>query len=309
MPANSSGAGLYGPHPTIPGLYIGLTDNTSTLGIDPAVFVIFRGVSPDTTANVYHHGCIAIIVSDGANTDSIYENIGTYAVPVWALISEVAGSPTSPYTLLTAANFASTTANASGATGTLTLTNPQYFTSGNTGEYTLTGTPTYGTGSNVGTTGLAQALTDAGALYTALAAKTGTAIITPSAIDGDNYGYGTGVFVPGVYTTASAIGMTAAKTITLNGVGDYVFVSTGGAITFGATDVIKLTNGAVASRVYWVANAAINVGANDVIKGNLMSGTGATITIGSTCNIEGRLLSKAAVTIDGTATSIYLPLA
>ena len=191
---------------------------------------------------------------------------------------------------------------------TTTLTNPQLFTTGTIGETTLTGTATFGTGSNTGTTGLAAALANLATLHATLAGLSGTDISgNAAALDAYNGGYGVGVFRPGVYTTASALGVTASKTITLSGVGDYVFVSTGGAITFGATDVIALTNGAVASRVYWVSAAAITTGATDTLKGNFL-GT-ATITIGSTNNIEGRLLTPGAITIDGTATNIYQPIA
>ena len=37
--------------------------------------------------------------------------------------------------------------------------------------------------------------------------------------------------------------------------------------------------------------------------------SGGDVTIGSTNNIEGRLLAPGAITIDGTATNLYLPLA
>ncbi len=87
MSANSSGASVYALHPTIAGLYVGLTDSTSTAGIDPITFCIFRNVSPDTTANTYHHGCIAQVVSDGTGIESVYSNTGTYAAPVWTKFS------------------------------------------------------------------------------------------------------------------------------------------------------------------------------------------------------------------------------
>jgi hypothetical protein len=51
------------------------------------------------------------------------------------------------------------------------------------------------------------------------------------------------------------------------------------------------------------------MGANDSLKGNFMSGAAGAITVGSTVTVEGRLLSPVAITIDGTATNLYLPLA
>jgi hypothetical protein len=199
----------------------------------------------------------------------------------------------------------------SGTTLTLTsFTAPSKIDTGDIGETTLAGVaPIFGTGSNKGTTGLTAALAAVLAKKNVLKVLPGTAIITPAALESDNYGSGAGVFTPGVYTTASAIGVTASGTITLSGEGDYVFVSTGGAITFGANVTIVLTNGATASRVFWIANNAITTGANDILKGNFMAGAAGAITVGSTNDIEGRLLSPVAITVDGTSTHIYLPVA
>lgn len=80
---NSSGASTYAPHPTIAGLYVGLTDSTSSGGTVPITFCIFRNVSPDTTANVYHHGCIAQVVTESSGSLSVYVNTGTSAAPSW----------------------------------------------------------------------------------------------------------------------------------------------------------------------------------------------------------------------------------
>ena len=92
MPANSSGASLYAPHPTIPFLFLGVTDSTSAAGIDPITFCLFRGnggAAPSTDVNTYHHGCIALVVDAAGN--GLYQNTGTYASPVWNLI-ETAGA-------------------------------------------------------------------------------------------------------------------------------------------------------------------------------------------------------------------------
>lgn len=234
---------------------------------------------------------------DGASSPS--------ATNVFATMSDL-GTAISSGVYAAALDTATGYAILSGTTLTLTsFSAPSIITTGNIGETTLAGVaPIFGTGSDLGTTGLATAKASVLALYNTLKALPGTAIITPSTLWADDYGSGVGVFVPGVYTTASAIGMTASKSITLNGAGDYIFVSTGGAITFGANDTIVLTNGATAERVFWVANNAITTGANDVLFGNFMSGAAGAITIGSTNVITGRLLSPVAVTIDGTATTL-----
>jgi len=200
----------------------------------------------------------------------------------------------------------------SGSTLTLTaFSAPSIIATGNIGETTKAGVAgRFGSGSDLVATGAyTSALANAATIYTTLKGLSGTAITTPSALESNNLsGLGTGVFGPGVYTTASAIGMTASNSITLSGIGDYVFVSTGGAITFGATDTMVLTNGASADRIFWVANNAITTGSTDTLYGNFMSGVAGAITIGSTNIIQGRLLSPVAITVDGTATAISLPV-
>lgn len=183
---------------------------------------------------------------------------------------------------------------------------------GNFGETTFTDSAppaTFVTGADTGVAApYSTALTDAAALYAILIALPGTAITTPATLETNNLsGLGAGVFAPGVYTTASAINMSAASSITLQGDGDYVFVSTGGAITFGATDTIILTAGAKPSRIFFVANNGITTGTTNTLFGNFMSGAASDIVIGSTNTIEGRLLSKRDITLDGTASSITLP--
>lgn len=93
MPANSSGASLYAQHPTIPYLFLGVTDSTSSAGVDPITFCFFRGnggAAPSADVNTYHHGCIAQVI-DGSGV-SVYLNSGTYALPVWTEINGGSGT-------------------------------------------------------------------------------------------------------------------------------------------------------------------------------------------------------------------------
>lgn len=116
---NSSGASLFGPHPTIPFLFVGVTDSTSTIGTDPIAFCIFRGNSgaaPSANANTYHHGCLAMVVDGTGNV--VYQNTGTYASPVWTLLDTGTGGLGLP----TTASDATTTTGTSLAITTSTLT-------------------------------------------------------------------------------------------------------------------------------------------------------------------------------------------
>lgn len=188
-------------------------------------------------------------------------------------------------------------------------TNPQFFATGDVGYVTTElGDQTFGTGSLKTGVDLGTSVADAAALKAVLIALPGVDITaTAAALETTNIGFGAGVFTPDVYTTASAIGVTASGTITLSGDGDYVFISTAGALTFGANTTIILTNGAKASKIFWVAATDLSsTGANSILKGNFLS---VDATVASTNTFEGRILASGDVTIDGTATNIFLPLA
>jgi len=224
----------------------------------------------------------------------------------WGAASAGSGSSnTSPvYSVGSAANFATLAGTAQTFTATgITIT------AGNSGETTLTGTATYGSGSDTGVAApYAQAVIDVAALQVILVNLTGTAITTPSALESNNLsGLGAGEFAPGIYTTAAAIGMTASKTITLNGAGDYVFVTTGGDITFGANDNVVLTNGATAARVFWVTatnHDLSTTGSTSNLVGNFIV---RDATVASTATLNGRILASRAVVIAGVANTMTIP--
>lgn len=283
--------------------WVALTEQEGEIeSAQPGMVAKCIGVPP-TTANYFGTGCLMLRMDNG----TMYQNTGTFAIPVWTLMTQApGGGGGSAYSVGAASGYAVLSASATTFTS---FASPSIIASGNIGQVTLTGSPVFTyPATNLGTTGLTAAEASVAALWAQLKALSGTAITTPSTLETNNLsGLGAGVFAPGVYTTASAIGMTASKTITLSGVGDFVFVSTGGAITFGATDNIVLTNGATAARVYWVANNAITTGSTDTLFGNFITGSTGAITIGSTNVIVGRLLSQLNTTIDGTATSFALP--
>src|ERR1035437_10350867 len=239
--------------------------------------------TPPTPANVFAHGAIMSQTDSGTGSLALYENTGSTAVPVWSLLSTggtgSGTSNTSPvYSVGSAANFSvlAGTANTFTATG-ITIT------AGNVGATTPTGTATYGSGS-----------------------YTGTAATTPSTLETNILAsLGAGIFAPGIYTTASAIGVTASATITLDGAGDYVFISTGGAITFSANVNVLLTNGATAARVFWVASTDLSTtGSTSNLVGNFLV---RDATVASTATLNGRILASRAVVIAGVANTMTIP--
>ena len=247
---------------------------------------------------------IMYIDTNGAADGNVLTYVGTDNVAEWMPAPSGSGSQnTSPvYSVGSADNFAalagtSLTYSATGIT----------ITAGNSGETTLVGTATYGSGSDTGVAApYTQAVIDVAALKATLIGLSGTAITTPAALESNNLsGLGVGVFAPGIYTTAAAIGMTASSSITLNGAGDYVFISTGGAITFGANDVVLLTNGATAARVFWVASTDLSTtGSTSNLVGNFLV---RDATVASTATINGRILASRAIVIAGVANTMTIP--
>ncbi|HEX3328041.1 MAG TPA: ice-binding family protein, partial [Actinomycetota bacterium] len=106
------------------------------------------------------------------------------------------------------------------------------------------------------------------------------------------------ILSPGIYNSASTIGVTG--TVTLDGGGDpnAVFLfQAGTALNVGANSVIALVGGAQACNVFW------QVGSAATLNGSFFAGTvfaGSSITLTSGNIVEGRLLAQTGtVTLDG----------
>ncbi len=107
-------------------------------------------------------------------------------------------------------------------------------------------------------------------------------------------------FGPGVYTATGAMGFTAGGVLTLTGDEDAVFIfQIGAALTVGASAVVRLEGGADPCNVFWQVNGATTIGASAQLAGTFMADADTTVGAGS--RIDGRLLSKGAVTLDSNA--------
>lgn len=84
-----AGTGLaVGPHPTIANLWVREVDPTKTTVYPPPIITgviksVATGSNPDTTANIYSHGCILTQVDGTTNLSAQWENTGSYASPSW----------------------------------------------------------------------------------------------------------------------------------------------------------------------------------------------------------------------------------
>ena len=116
-----------------------------------------------------------------------------------------------------------------------------------------------------------------------------------------------GLFVPGCYTSAGALDITANGIVTLTGNGVYVFRSTGGAITTGANSQIVLAGGACAGNVYWTAVGATTLGGASTFVGNIVDAAG--ITLGLAARVTGRALAFGGTVATNGANTITVPTA
>ena len=103
---------------------------------------------------------------------------------------------------------------------------------------------------------------------------------------------------PGVYRSASSIGLTGA--LTLDGQGDpnAVFVfQAGSTVTTASASQVVLVNGARSCNVFWQVGSSATLGTGSVFRGNILAFTSITVTTGVT--IDGRVLARnGAVTLD-----------
>jgi len=109
---------------------------------------------------------------------------------------------------------------------------------------------------------------------------------------------GNQILTPGVYNSASSIGLTG--TVVLNGGGDpdAVFMfQAGSTLTTASSSIVQLTNGTQACNVYWQIGSSATLGTNSTFKGNLFALISITLTTGAT--VDGRVLARnGAVTLD-----------
>ncbi|MDP3701121.1 MAG: ice-binding family protein [Hylemonella sp.] len=109
------------------------------------------------------------------------------------------------------------------------------------------------------------------------------------------------IYAPGLYRTASPIGVGATFTITLDAGGnpDAVFIfQTNSAITTGTDSRVVLAGGAQAKNVWWMAGSAATLGERSIFKGTVIAnGAAVQVLVGTALAptlVEGRLFSSSA---------------
>lgn len=110
---------------------------------------------------------------------------------------------------------------------------------------------------------------------------------------------------PGVYAIGAASSIAGTLILDAQGNSNAVFIfKFNGAFSTGASSTVVLTNGASACNIFWVAEGAISIGATSVVKGTFIANSGA-VFMGANCSLEGRLFSITGAINFGSGTMLF----
>jgi hypothetical protein len=135
-----------------------------------------------------------------------------------------------------------------------------------------------------------QAKSDLATAYNDAAGRSSTAAISAD-LAGSR-------LTPGVYTSASSLGLSGALTLDAAGDPNGVFVfQAGSTLTVGAGSRVVLVGMAQACNVYWKVGSSATIGSSSAFAGNILALTSISLTTGAT--VYGRALARnGAVTLD-----------
>ena len=203
-----------------------------------------------------------------------------------------------PVPLGTAASYGVLAASSVTSTGLTVIRGDLGVSPGNASSVTgFTFSTPPGPGLVIGTTHFADAAAvsarnDANTAYTTLANRA-----CNTTISGD---LGGRTLVPGVYCSASAMGLTG--TLTLDALGDpnAVFIfQLGSALTTASASQVRLINSAQSCSVYWQIGSAATLGTGSSFAGTMVASSSITVTTGA--SNSGRAIAlNGAVTLDGS---------
>ena len=102
--------------------------------------------------------------------------------------------------------------------------------------------------------------------------------------------------VPGVYNSASSLGLTGALTLS-GGASDVWIFQAGSTLTTASGSSVVLIGGAQSCNIFWQIGSSATIGTGSAFKGTIIALTSITVTTGAT--IDGRALARnGAVTLD-----------
>lgn len=199
-----------------------------------------------------------------------------------------AGAATSPVDLGTAASFAVLAGQSVTNTGPSTINGDLGVSPGTS----ITGFPpgTVNGATHQTDATAAQAQNDLTTAYTDAAGRPGGATVSSD--------LGGQTLKPGVYNSASAMGLTGDLTLDAEGDGNAVFIfQMGSTLTTASASHVNLINGASSCNVFWQVGSSATLGTDSTFRGTVMALTSIAVQTGAT--VEGRALARnGSVTLD-----------
>jgi hypothetical protein len=110
--------------------------------------------------------------------------------------------------------------------------------------------------------------------------------------------------VPGVYCSASSMGLTGTLTLDAQGDPDAVFIfQVGSALTTASNSAVTVINAGQDCNVFWQIGTSATLGTGTTFSGSILALSSITLTTGA--SVDGRILARnAAVTLDDNAVNV-----
>jgi hypothetical protein len=142
----------------------------------------------------------------------------------------------------------------------------------------------------------ATAQGDLTAAYNALAGKACGTIISAD--------LGGTTLAPGVYCSASSVGLTGTVTLDGQGKSNATFIIQAGS-TLTVAGSVTLIGGALAKNVYWQVGSSASFATGSAMKGNVLALT--SVTLNDNATLQGRALARNGAVTLGSNNTITLP--
>lgn len=115
---------------------------------------------------------------------------------------------------------------------------------------------------------------------------------------------GGSTLVPGVYCTATSMGLTGALVLDAQGDPDAVFIfQAGSTLTTASNASVTVINGGQSCNVFWQVGSSATLGTGTSFLGSILALSSITLNTGA--NVNGRILARnAAVSLDSNAVSV-----
>ncbi len=231
---------------------------------------------------------------------SAFSVSGIVLLTLTAFVSQPAAAAPTAINLGTASNFAVLAGSTITNTGSTVISGDIGLAPGTA----VTGFPPGVQSSGTTLVADAQALAAQNDLTTAFLNTAGSTPATTAPSD-----LGGSTLTPGIYASSTSMALTGS--VTLNGGGDAsaVFIfQAGSTLTTASGSSVILENGAQACNVFWEAGSSVTLGTTSNMSGTIMSLSSATMNTGAT--VTGRVLARnGAVTLDDNVINVPTCLA